>query len=62
MESARDCTRYSVLPKNTTNAHPNGNCFRVRFAIATTDRYLDVFQVLVARAWKPVKVFTCPAR
>jgi hypothetical protein len=33
----------------------------VRFAIATTDRYLDVFQALVARAWKPVKVFTGPA-
>jgi methionyl-tRNA formyltransferase len=32
----------------------------VRFAIATTDRYLDIFQGLVVRAWKPLKVFTCP--
>ena len=32
----------------------------MRFAIATTDRYLDIFQALVGRAWKPAKVFTCP--
>jgi methionyl-tRNA formyltransferase len=31
----------------------------MRFAITVTDRYLDVFQALLARAWKPVKVFTC---
>jgi hypothetical protein len=29
-----------------------------RFAITVVDRYLDVLQVLVARAWRPVKVFT----
>jgi len=51
-----------VLPKNTAKAGVKGNGSRVRFAIATTDRYLDIFQALVARAWKPVKVFTCPAR
>lgn len=31
----------------------------MRFAITVTDRYLDVFQALVARAWKPLKVFIC---
>jgi methionyl-tRNA formyltransferase len=31
----------------------------MRFAITVTDRYLDVFQAFVARAWTPVKVFTC---
>jgi methionyl-tRNA formyltransferase len=30
----------------------------MRFAITATDRYLDVFQILVERAWTPVKVFT----
>jgi methionyl-tRNA formyltransferase len=31
----------------------------MRFAVTVIDRYLDVFQALVARSWKPVKVFTC---
>ena len=30
----------------------------MRFAIATTDRYLNVFQTLVDRGWVPVKAFT----
>ena len=30
----------------------------MRFAITATDRYLEVFQTLVARGWTPVKLFT----
>jgi methionyl-tRNA formyltransferase len=30
----------------------------MRFAITATDRYLNIFQTLVQRAWTPVKVFT----
>jgi methionyl-tRNA formyltransferase len=32
----------------------------MRFAVTATDRYLGVFQALVERGWKPVKVFTTP--
>jgi methionyl-tRNA formyltransferase len=31
----------------------------MQFAITVTDRYLDIFQALVSRGWKPLKVFTC---
>jgi methionyl-tRNA formyltransferase len=32
----------------------------MRFAITATDRWLGVFQALVERGWKPLKVFTTP--
>jgi methionyl-tRNA formyltransferase len=32
----------------------------MRFAITATDRYLGVFQALVAHSWTPVKVYTTP--
>ncbi|HTT38813.1 MAG TPA: formyltransferase family protein [Burkholderiales bacterium] len=34
----------------------------MRFAIATCDRYLGVFAAFVQAGWKPLKLFTCPAR
>ena len=30
----------------------------MRFAVTATDRYLNIFQILVERGWTPVKVFT----
>ena len=30
----------------------------MRFAVTATDRYLNIFQTLVARGWTPLKVFT----
>ena len=32
----------------------------MRFAITLTDRYLPVFDALLAAGWQPVKVFTSP--
>jgi methionyl-tRNA formyltransferase len=32
----------------------------MRFAIAATDKYLGVFETLIAAGWKPVKLFTMP--
>jgi methionyl-tRNA formyltransferase len=32
----------------------------MRFAIALTDRYLNVMQAFLARGWTPLKVFTTP--
>ena len=30
----------------------------MRFAVTTTDRYINIFQALVGRGWTPVKLFT----
>ncbi len=34
----------------------------MRFAVATTDRYLGVFEALVHAGWQPVKLFTLPVK
>src|ERR1700677_239792 len=32
----------------------------MRFAITATDRYIGVFQALIDRGWRPLKVYTTP--